>query len=131
MKDNDYNVKAEYWRKVITQCNNRSSDISKAEWLDQHGIAHATYYKWQRLLRDDAIEQINDQKQLPELKAFVDITPVVQENTAETAAIPASVPQADTLCPEAMILINGYPVYVSSSLNPGTLETIVKILKNA
>ena len=21
MKDNDYNVKAEYWRKVITQCN--------------------------------------------------------------------------------------------------------------
>ena len=36
MKDNDYNVKAEYWRKIITQCNNRSSDISKAEWLDQH-----------------------------------------------------------------------------------------------
>lgn len=50
---------------------------------------------------------------------------------AETAAVPASVPQTDTLCPEAMILINGYPVYVSSSLNPGTLETIVKVLKNA
>ena len=131
MKDNDYNVKAEYWRKVIAQCNNRSSDISKAEWLDQHGIAHATYYKWQRILRDDAIEQINDQKQLPEPKAFVDITPVVQENTAEAAAVPVSVPQADILCPEAMILINGYPVYVSSSLNPGTLETIVKVLKNA
>lgn len=127
MTNKDHEVKAAYWRKVISECNSRSSDITKLEWLHQHQINRGSFYKWQRALRDEAIDQINEQKQFPEPRAFVDITPAVREEPVLTA----SVPQTETLTPEAMILVNGYPVYVSSSLRAGTLETIVKVLKNA
>lgn len=127
MTNKDYDIKAAYWRKIISECNNRSSDITKLDWFQQNHINRATFYKWQRTLRDEALAQSGAQKQLPEPRTFVDITPVVQEKTVEAV----SVPQAESLIPEAMILVNGYPVYVSSSLRSDTLETIVGVLKNA
>ena len=46
-----HEVRAEYWKKVILACGQRSAGQSAKSWLDQNGISEQSYYYWQKRFR--------------------------------------------------------------------------------
>ena len=59
-----HEVRMEYWKNIIIQCQNRSEGQSAREWMNANGICEATYYAWQRKIRGQAYEQMNERKNL-------------------------------------------------------------------
>ena len=46
-----HEVRTQYWKNIIAQCNQRPEGQTAKQWLDTHGICKQTYYRWQRLIR--------------------------------------------------------------------------------
>ena len=41
-------VRMEYWKNIISQCQNRTEGQSAKQWMDANGICEGTYYLWQK-----------------------------------------------------------------------------------
>lgn len=52
-----HEVRAEYWRQIIAQCQSRPAGQTASQWLKENGIVEQTYYKWQRTLRQKAYDE--------------------------------------------------------------------------
>lgn len=59
-----HEVRMEYWKNIITQCQNRPEGQTAREWMDVNGICEATFYAWQRRIRKQAYEQMTERKNL-------------------------------------------------------------------
>lgn len=53
-----HEVRMQHWMNVVSQCQNREEGTSIKQWLKDHGIRHATYYLWQRRIRQEAYAQM-------------------------------------------------------------------------
>ena len=42
----------EYWERIITECN--QSGMQKKDWMKVHNINPKSFYRWQKILRDEA-----------------------------------------------------------------------------
>ena len=71
MDECTHDVRAEYWKNIISQCQQRPTDQSAKQWLDQNGIREQRYYYWQRKFRQQAYDQMN---------CSSDLLPTVNEN---------------------------------------------------
>ena len=49
-----HEVRTEYWRSVITACNQRTAGQSAKSWMKENGIREQSYYLWQRKFRKQA-----------------------------------------------------------------------------
>lgn len=58
-------VRLQYWKNIILQCQARPAGQSAKQWLKDNGICEQTYYLWQKRIRQDTFEQMNISKNLP------------------------------------------------------------------
>lgn len=83
-----YEVRMQYWKSIISQCQARADGKTAKQWMKENGICGPTYYLWQRRIRQEAYEQLNDSPDLlpalPEKSdiSFAELTIPVTENNS-------------------------------------------------
>ena len=65
-----HDVRRKNWLNIVTQCQNRKTDISIKQWLADNGIKEKAYYYWLRKFQREAYEQM----QLPSVAAKTEVT---------------------------------------------------------
>ena len=60
-----HEVSAEYWKKIIQACGQRSADQSAKSWMDENGISEQSYYYWQRRFRKEVYEEMKENASVP------------------------------------------------------------------
>jgi putative transposase len=51
MDQTTHKVRAEYWKGIIKECQNRPESMSAKQWMKENKICEQTYYAWQRRFR--------------------------------------------------------------------------------
>ncbi|MCQ2511308.1 MAG: IS66 family insertion sequence element accessory protein TnpB [Lachnospiraceae bacterium] len=127
MDECTHNVRAEYWKDIIAQCQQRPSDQSAKQWLDQNGIREQSYYYWQRKFRQQAFDQMNISSDLlPAVKEtektdFVEISFPLNGKTESSATVPASSMHA----PVAMIQTSAFSLAFTNDISEKLLVVIL------
>ena len=130
-------VRREQWRRIVNECINRDSQISKRRWCEENGIKFRSFTYWQHKSRKEALEQMDaPQTAGPAVTApasapaFVDLTakyealqPARQEALRRQENIPAST--------ELMIRVGDLQIYVNGSVQMSTLEKVMKVISHA
>lgn len=130
-------VRREQWRRIVNECINRDSQISKRRWCEENGIKFRSFTYWQHKSRKEALEQMDaPQTAAPVVTApasapaFVDLTakyealqPARQEALRRQENIPAST--------ELMIRVGDLQIYVNGSVQMSTLEKVMKVISHA
>ena len=89
-------VRIEHWTQIMNECLN--SGMNKTEWCRANGISDKQFFYWQRILRQEAYQQMESQSAspassalVPDVKeeksshpAFVEIRPVTSETGSST-----------------------------------------------
>ena len=53
-------VRMAYWKEIIARCQGRPENQSAKQWLRENNIREQTYYAWQRIIRQQAYEQLQN-----------------------------------------------------------------------
>lgn len=99
--------RSRYWMKVIQDC--CKSGISKKQWLAERNISQASFYYWQKRLRESMFDM--DSSEISTL-----IVPLEQ---------PLSNPHADA---SAVIIKKDVRIEISDSISDELLMKIMKVL---
>lgn len=84
------------WKDIILQCQNRPAEMSAKQWMAENQISDKSYYYWQRKLRKEAYEHINNSPTM---------LPVAHEDTKVSFAeirIPKSKKSVSDIVPETI-----------------------------
>ena len=130
-------VRAEHWRQTIYECLNRDPKLSKKQWCRENGVYYRSLMYWQRRFQMEALDLMeNHDAALPvkqdsfSAPAFADMAPQLKALRAEQEPVPAP---ADPLplAPELMIQAGSYRIYVNGSIQETTLETVLRVIRDA
>lgn len=53
-------VRRKYWKGIIAQCHARPQGQTTRDWLRENQICEATYYLWQRRIRQETFNEITN-----------------------------------------------------------------------
>ncbi len=122
-------IRRSQWEQIVLEANKAS--VSKKEWCRQNGINLKAFYYWQRKIRKAALTALEeaadtDQCQVPAPSSdFVELSfPSPPHTISDTAC-------AQSLVPELMIQAGGCQIYVTGSVQEHTLNTVMKVIRNA
>jgi putative transposase len=128
-------IRTEQWRQIVLEAN--GSSLTKKEFCRQNGIKEKQFYYWQRKIR----RQESSRLRLEATLAPVESTSVVSSCSSssfvtvnlsepeDTSSIPLSL--SSTFHPELMIQMNGVNLFVVSSVHEETLQSVIRVLRNA
>lgn len=141
MDKGSHELRREYWRQIIRECNAREQGITKLVWFQEHNINSKSYYYWQKQFRSEAVATVRNENAVVETStdsvsapAFFDITPSVRSSAEEKASSSSDSVQQATMgtgTPELMIQIDECRIFVNSTIQEKTLETVIKVLRHA
>ena len=130
---------------IITACN--ASDLNKKEWMKIHNVSPKSFYRWQKILRDRALSEMEDYSYpiLPSYAegtsnstvqepapGFVDMTAVMSQGVKERIpAVAETEPQQNSMKTELMIQVGSYNLYIGNGITESTLATVLKVIGNA
>lgn len=126
-----HEVRMEYWKNIITQCQNRPEGQSARQWMEANGICEGTYYLWQKRIRQQTYEQMVENKQLlPATKKTEEITfaelPIPQTRNVPKADLSESV-----IHPAAVIKTQNFSVALSADIPDALLVKILQEVAHA
>ena len=55
-----HEVRLQYWKNIISLCHERPSGQTAKQWLKENGICEQTYYSWQRKIRQESYNSMQD-----------------------------------------------------------------------
>ena len=128
-------IRTEQWRQIVLEAN--GSSLTKKEFCRQNGIKEKQFYYWQRKIR----RQESSRLRLEATLAPVESTSVVSSCSSssfvtvnlsepeDTSSIPLSL--SSTFHPELMIQMNGVNLFVVSNVHEETLQSVIRVLRNA
>lgn len=122
-------IRRSQWEQIVLECNKAST--SKKEWCRQNGIEIKSFYYWQRKLRKAAAEEMECtvNAAAPQAPArpssFVELS-LPSPSQADVGPVPSQ-----NLFPELMLQVNGCQIYVTGSIQERTLNTVMKVIRNA
>ena len=128
-------IRTEQWRQIVLEAN--GSSLTKKEFCRQNGIKEKQFYYWQRKIR----RQESSRLRLEATLAPVESTSVVSSCSSssfvtvnlsepeDTSSLPLSL--SSTFQPELMIQMNGVNLFVVSSVHEETLQSVIRVLRNA
>ena len=82
MDQSTHDVRLAQWRDIVVQCHNRPEGTTAKAWLAERDINEKQYYYYQRLIRNEAFEEMKADC-LPAPKADA------SESSAETSRLPS------------------------------------------
>lgn len=128
-------IRTEQWRQIVLEAN--GSSLTKKEFCRQNGIKEKQFYYWQRKIR----RQESSRLRLEATLAPVESTSVVSSCSSssfvtvnlsepeDTSSLPLSL--SSTFHPELMIQMNGVNLFVVSNVHEETLQSVIRVLRNA
>ncbi len=122
MDQSTHEVRRTNWLNIVSQCQNRPSDMSAKQWLAENDIKEKAYYYWLRKFRKEAY----DQMQLPAVArkseiAFAEVAMPLPAAVLE----PASEKKTDA-APVAVIKCNGVTIELSNNISDALLNRLLK-----
>lgn len=69
-----HEVRMQYWKNIISQCQARPAGQTAKQWMTENGICEQTYYLWQRRIRKETYAQMSSQKLLSAVSGKEEIT---------------------------------------------------------
>ena len=128
-------IREKQWMDIITTCN--ASDMNKKEWMRIHNISPKNFYRWQKVLRERALNRMEEEGSpalLPCTEAVGE--PAVQEEGPEFVDMTVMAPhEAEAvhmqIVPELMLEVGSYHLFVGSGITETTLSTVLKVIRNA
>ena len=135
-------IREKQWMDIITACN--ASDMNKKEWMKLHNISPKNFYRWQKILRERALNKMEDYG-YPILPTYNEETEeeIAQGQTTEFADITGLIAQGGEkktalvstgktqVVPELMIQAGSYQLYIGSGITEDTLTTVLKVIGHA
>ena len=127
---------------IITECN--ASDMNKKEWMRIHNISPKNFYRWQKVLRERALNEMEDYG-YPILPAHdeeagkassqegttnvVDITGIIaHEEERKVALVSAGKKEIEA---ELILQVGSYNLYIGSGVTEATLATVLRVIGHA
>lgn len=121
-----HEVRMQYWKSIISQCQARPSGQTAKQWMTENGICEQTYYLWQRRIRKETYEQMSSQELLPIVAEKEEITfaeiPVPENRQRDSY----SDVQESAIHPVAAIKTNGCSIALSADIPELLLSRILK-----
>lgn len=125
-----HEVRLQYWRNIIAQCQQRPAGQSARQWMENNGICEPTYYLWQRRIRQEAFGQISSgTNELPAVTEKQEITfaeipvPKVTDSLDEQLFCKSA--------PVAVIRNGSCMIEISNDISDRILHTILREVSNA
>ena len=127
---------------IITECN--ASDMNKKEWMKIHNISPKNFYRWQKVLRERALIEMEDYGYpiLPthdeeagkassqeRTTNFVDITGILAHEAERKAALVSA--GKKEIEPELILQVGSYNLYIGSGVTEATLATVLRVIGHA
>lgn len=67
-------VRSSNWKDIIRQCQNRPAGISAKQWMADNQVNEKAYYYWQRKLRKETYNQMNNSSLIPALQSNTEVS---------------------------------------------------------
>jgi putative transposase len=129
MDQKSMQVRRSQWEQIVLECN--KAPISKKEWCLQNGINIKSFYYWQRKIRKSAVTALDETASTVSIQvtapssSFVEV-PIPSPTQNDSEGTPFH-----SLTPELMIHVDGCQIYVTGSVQEHTLNTVLKVIRNA
>ena len=126
-----HEVRMQYWKNIISQCQARPAGQTAKQWMTEKGICEQTYYLWQRRIRNETYEKMSSQELLPAVSEKEEITFAeisVPENK-RCDGCPDT--QEPVIHPVAVIKTRSYTIALSSDIPDSILSRILKEVSHA
>ena len=119
-------VRRQYWKGVIAQCQARPQGQSARAWLEENQICEQTYYLWQRRIRQEIFEEMNE--------ARISVPVIEKRNEVTFAEIPVSItkditsqiPNDNIINPAAIIKTANITIALSPDISDHLLSRIIQ-----
>ena len=124
-----YKIRLEKWRKLIYEAN--TCGMKKKEWCRINGVSTKQFYYWQKRVRAQALEEIQDGTGMDgtvQLPSFVELKPPTQSCYSYPCS--ANTPGD---APEAPLILNfkDCQLQIRGNASESVLRMVVKVLRDA
>lgn len=120
-------IRLAQWERIVLEGNRAS--VTKREWCRQNGINEKSFFYWQRKIRLKALDARNAHSAIVSVPATDNSKPTFVELPFPGGA---DGKKSDTnVMPELMIQVNDCRVFVTASVQESTLQTVMKVIRNA
>ena len=120
-------IRLAQWEQIVLEGNQAS--VTKREWCRQNGINEKSFFYWQRKIRLKALEARNTPSA---------IVPVPDADSSKPTFVELPFPggtddkKSDiNVLPELMIQVDDCKIFVTASIQESTLQTVMKVIRNA
>lgn len=120
-------IRRSQWEQIVLEGN--KATISKKEWCSQNGINLKSFYYWQRKIRRAAAEAMAEAENTIPAHVPAPSPSFVELSFPSQASNGPAPPQG--LLPELMVQVGGCQIYVTGSIQEHTLDTVMKVIRNA
>jgi len=128
MDQKSLQIRRSQWEQIVLEGNNAS--VSKKEWCRQNGISLKSFYYWQRKIRRTAAEALEESKSSAHLQ-------VPARSSSSFVELPAPFPSqsdrgpATRPGPGTHAADRGCQIFVTGSIQERTLDTVMRVIRNA
>lgn len=133
-------VRREKWRKVVML--QKASGLTITEWCEQNGIRARQFHYWQKILRDNALLEINTDHNAsePMLPTCGSAQEVAVQTFAEVPISSRALPEASLEKVFAENVISGsgviircqdIQIHISDTFSERTLARVLQVIRNA
>lgn len=119
-----HEVRLQYWKNIITQCQSRPAGQTVKQWMAEHGINAKTYYLWQRKIRQETFALIQKPSQTL-------LTKEEKETCFAELPIPQTVQQELSIRPVAVIKTSSCTIALSDEIPDTLLAQILREVAHA
>ena len=120
-------IRLAQWEQIVLEGNQAS--VTKREWCRQNDISEKSFFYWQRKIRLKALEAKNTASAIVPVPAADSSRPTFVELPFPDG--PDDKKPDTNVLPEVIIQVNGCKVFVTASVQESTLQTVMKVIRNA
>lgn len=126
-----HEVRIQYWKNIISQCQARPAGQTAKQWMTENGICEQTYYLWQRRIRKEAYAQMTSQELLPAISGKEEITfaEISVPESKQHDCFPDN--REPDIHPVAVIKTRSYTIALSSDIPDSLLSRILREVSHA
>lgn len=125
-----HEFRLQYWKNIMSQCQNRPEGQTAKQWLKENGICEQTYYLWQRKIRQSAYELMNVPAQQVSVPRKEEIS-FAEIPVFPTADTDRTQPVESGIAPVAVIKTPARSIAISADIPDSLLSRMLKEVSHA
>ena len=136
MDKSTYEIRLSHWAQVVQAANNRPQDQLLKDWLSENDISKDQYYYWQRKIRKEVYDRLQEEQelQLPSVEdhdiSFVEL-PVPRKPVMQNAGQPLNEKVTAERTPVAFIQAGNISIALSNDISETLFGMIIREVAHA